>query len=83
MILEDEYCKECGEKYTSNKWCKPFQISYLKKIFINCSGNEKIDNFIQKVQLKIDKYNDIVFEWIPYNQFNDINNIKKANLVPL
>ena len=28
---------------------------------------KKIDNFIQEIQLKINKYNDIVLEWIPYN----------------
>jgi hypothetical protein len=36
------------------------------------SGNEKIDNFIQEMQLKINDHDDIVFEWIPYNQFNEI-----------
>ena len=36
------------------------------------SGNEKIDNFIQEMQLKINKYDDIVFEWIPYDQFSNI-----------
>ena len=35
------------------------------------SGNEKIDNFIQEMQLKIDHPLDIVFEWIPYDQFSD------------
>ena len=27
------------------------------------------------MQLKINKYNDIVFEWIPYSQFSDIKEI--------
>ena len=27
------------------------------------------------MQLQINSYNDIVFEWIPYNQFNDIKKI--------
>ena len=39
------------------------------------SGNEKISNLIQEMQLKIVSYNDIVFEWIPYNQFYDIKKI--------
>ena len=26
-------------------------------------------------QLKINHYNDIIFEWIPYNQFSDIKEI--------
>ncbi|GES73492.1 kinase-like domain-containing protein [Rhizophagus clarus] len=35
------------------------------------SGNELIDSFIQKMQLKID-YGAFVFEWIPYDKFIDI-----------
>ena len=42
------------------------------------SGNEKIDNFIQEMQLKIDEYNDIVFEWIPYNQFRNTKEIGRG-----
>jgi hypothetical protein len=29
------------------------------------------------MQLKIDSHDDIVFEWIPYNKFNDIKEINK------
>ena len=29
------------------------------------------------MQLKINKYEDTVFEWIPYNQFNEIKEIGK------
>ena len=51
----------------------------LKGNFTNwTSGNEKIDNFIQEMQLKIDDVNDIVFEWIPYNQFSDIKEIGRG-----
>ena len=41
------------------------------------SGNEIIDNFIQEMQLKINKHDDIVLEWIPYNQFNEIEETGK------
>ncbi|CAB5380269.1 unnamed protein product [Rhizophagus irregularis] len=34
------------------------------------SGNEKIDDFIQEMQLKINEYHDEVFEWIPYYHEN-------------
>ena len=30
------------------------------------------------MQLKIDEYNDIVFEWIPYNQFSNIKEIGRG-----
>jgi hypothetical protein len=45
------------------------------------SGNEEIDNFIQERQLKADKYNDIVTEWIPYNRFNQIKKTSKNGLM--
>src|SRR5438874_5283589 len=74
-------CENCGEDYTDIywNWCKPCQIDNLKGNFTNwTSGNEKIDELIQEMQLKIDKYVDIVFEWIPYNQFSDIKEIGRG-----
>ena len=78
-------CEKCGEDYTNytnqrHSWCKTCQIDNLKGNFTNwTSGNEKIDDFIQGMQLKINEHNDIVFEWIPYNQFSDIKEISKGN----
>ncbi|RIA91159.1 hypothetical protein C1645_822472 [Glomus cerebriforme] len=48
----------------------PYDYEELYKSY--WSRNEKIDDFIQKMQLKTDSPNDKIFEWIPYNQF--INN---------
>jgi hypothetical protein len=65
-------CAICYETYTNKqeKWCKSCQINSLKKNFSNwSSGNEKIDKIIQRKQLTIDDPNDIIFEWIPYDQF--------------
>jgi hypothetical protein len=31
------------------------------------------------MQLKINNLNDIIFEWIPYNQFNNIKEIGKSS----
>jgi hypothetical protein len=47
------------------------------------SGNEKIDEFIQEKQLKTNSYsyNDVVLEWIPYNQFNEIKESGKNGLI--
>ncbi|GBB88068.1 hypothetical protein RclHR1_01460018 [Rhizophagus clarus] len=81
LVLQDGYCEECGEKYTAEiecKWCKQCQINQLEEILINrTSENEKIDEFIQKMQLKIDNPKDTIFEWISYNQFV---NIKKVGI---
>ena len=49
---------------------------YFKGNFTNwTSGDKDIDDFIQKLQLEINKPSDTVFEWIPYYQFNDINEL--------
>jgi hypothetical protein len=62
----DYYCKKCGNKNEA-KWCKPCCMNQLKNDFTNwTSGNEKIDDFIQKKQLEF-KNNKILFEWIPFN----------------
>src|ERR1044071_1640712 len=73
-----EQCKICGEDYIygeclERQWCKSCQINDLKKKFA-CwtSGNKEIDGFIQEMQLNIDFYSDIIFEWIPPDQLNDI-----------
>ncbi|PKC61478.1 hypothetical protein RhiirA1_466505 [Rhizophagus irregularis] len=48
------------------------------------SGNEKIDDFVQEMQLKMDDYYDIViFEWISYNQHNEIKEIGKESSITI
>jgi hypothetical protein len=70
-------CERCG-KYLRFEWCKSCQINNLKNNFTNwTSGNEKIDNLIQEMQLKIFRRSDNITEWIPYDQFNDINELDK------
>jgi hypothetical protein len=86
MVLEDEYCEKCGKKYTNiyHNWCRPCQINYLKNDFTNwTSGNENIDNFIREMQLKIEYPGDIIFEWIPYDQFNDIKEVGKGGFATI
>ena len=41
------------------------------------SGNKQIDNLIKEMQLKRNSHDDILFEWIPYDQFDDIKEISK------
>jgi hypothetical protein len=60
---------------------KSYILVQNNSLFINwISGNEKIDNFIQKMKLKSVDYDDIVFEWIPYSQFYNIKKTDKNNL---
>src|ERR1043166_1176323 len=81
IVLSNVYCENCGKKCNTNSlynWCKLCFINDLKRNFINwTSENEKIDRFIQEMQSKFNDYNDKIFEWIPYNQFNEIKEISK------
>src|SRR6266536_5068320 len=80
--MNDNKCENCGKIYTNIKynWCESCQINNFKKKFANwTSRNEKIDDFIQKMQLKINFDSIIVIEWIPYNQFNDTREIGKGD----
>src|ERR1051325_8179687 len=82
LIISNKQCIKCCNEYTDmeHKWCKPCQRNHLKINFTKwTSGNKQVDSFIQKKQLEIDHYTDIVFEWIPYNQFNDIKELGKSD----
>src|SRR5688572_14021404 len=73
-------CEKCEKEYIdeSFEWCESCKISYLKDNFTNwTSGNEHINKFIQERQLEVNHYDDIIFEWIPYNQFNDIKEMSR------
>ncbi|GES93454.1 kinase-like domain-containing protein [Rhizophagus clarus] len=78
IVFQDIYCKKCGKQYTNivEEWCESCQMNYFGKNWVS-SGNEKIDNLIHEMQLKINYESDIVFEWIPYEKLNDIQEISK------
>jgi len=59
----------------NKKWCRPCRLSYFKKLFKY--EKQEIYDLIQEMQSKIEKYYDIVFEWIPYSQFNYITEVGK------
>src|SRR4051812_30958974 len=86
LSQDDVVCNHCGDKYTEieHKWCQPCQINNLRHKFKNwTSGNEIINDFIQEMQLKINEYDDIIVEWVPYNQFDDIKEINKSGSATL
>ena len=72
-------CEECGEQDTIHGWCKPCQINNFKKSTNRTCGNEKINDLIQEMQSKINSQWDTIFEWIPYNQFDFIEEISKGD----
>ena len=70
---------KCFKEYTDMtfEWCKPCQINDLKANFTAwTSRNKIIDDFIQGMQIKINSPFDIIFKWIPFNQFNNVKEIK-------
>ncbi|GES98370.1 kinase-like domain-containing protein [Rhizophagus clarus] len=79
ILNDDKYCKICSEQYLGNKWCKSCQIDFFKDDFKNwTSGNNKIDDSIQTMQLEILYYEDSIAEWIPFNQFINIKEMSKV-----
>src|ERR1051325_244352 len=74
-------CEKCDKRYTSgmHSWCKPCQINNFNKFKNWTSGNEKIDNHIQEMQLERSSRYDTVFEWIPYNKLDNVREISKGD----
>lgn len=82
IVYCNGYCGKCGEEYTLHKWCKPCLINQFKSNLTNwSSNNEKIDNFIQEKQLTINDCDDTLIEWIPYNQFIDVEKTGKNDKI--
>ncbi|GBB93357.1 hypothetical protein RclHR1_21550003 [Rhizophagus clarus] len=64
-----------------DKWCKMCQKNYLEKNFTKwISGNKIIDNLFNEMHFKVGSCDDVIFEWIQYNQFNDIKKLGKSGL---
>jgi hypothetical protein len=87
IVFEDQYCEKCGKKYILalyKNWCELCKINELKNNFTNwTSENKEVDDLIQEMQLKIVNANDIIFEWIPYNQFSNIKKIGKGGFATI
>src|SRR5690349_17976211 len=81
MVLKNSYCKNCGEHYVIYSWCKSCEINYCKQISNWTSGNETVDDLIQEMRFEINEPEDIVFEWISYDQFNDIKEIGREKIL--
>ncbi|RIA94347.1 kinase-like domain-containing protein [Glomus cerebriforme] len=76
-------CGECSEPGTEEKWYKPCNAKRFKDNFKNwTNGNKNIDEFIQQSQLDAVHYK-MVFEWIPYKNFQNITFITRGGFVAL
>src|SRR2546427_193003 len=71
-------CKECNRENTYPNWCKECNAKHFQQNFKKwTSGNVDIDQFIQEAQLSANDF-DRVIEWIPYDRFNNIENIAEG-----
>jgi hypothetical protein len=71
-------CTECKQPKTDYYWCMYCNFLYFQSNFKNwTSGNNYVDEFIQKSQLKAkNRYQ--LLEWIEYNKFEDIEYLAKG-----
>ncbi|RIA82450.1 kinase-like domain-containing protein [Glomus cerebriforme] len=71
-------CENCQVQCLATLYCEHCVRNYLKANFSNwSSGNDDIDDLIQKCQLETFRPDKIV-EWIPYNNLQDIKYLTKG-----
>ncbi|GBB97948.1 hypothetical protein RclHR1_03100010 [Rhizophagus clarus] len=67
-------CKECKQPKNSFYWC---QCKFQQNFKNWTSGNNEVDKFIQKVQLKA-KSDGEILEWIEFDRFENIEYLAKG-----
>ena len=71
-------CENCNQECLATLYCEYCIRNYLEANFSNwTSGNDDIDNLIQKCQMEALMPTKIV-EWIPYNNLQNINYLTKG-----
>ncbi|CAB4444217.1 unnamed protein product [Rhizophagus irregularis] len=71
-------CENCNQECLATLYCEYCVRNYLKENFSNwTSGNDDIDNLIQKCQME-SLNPQMIVEWIPYNNLVNINYLTKG-----
>ena len=71
-------CENCNQECFATLYCEYCVRNYLKENFSNwTSGNDDIDNLIQKCQMETSDPAGVV-EWIPYNNLQNIKYLTKG-----
>ena len=71
-------CKKCNSTRYSDRYCEECISQHLQSLFSTwTSGNEIIDNFIQKCQT-ISSLPTYILEWIPFEQFYDVTKLTEG-----
>src|SRR5581483_6952801 len=75
---ENGLCDECRQPNTEYDWCRICNAKRFQQNFKNwTSGNNDVDKFIQKVQLKANYFLELT-EWIEYDRFENIEYLAKG-----
>ncbi|POG74114.1 kinase-like domain-containing protein [Rhizophagus irregularis DAOM 181602=DAOM 197198] len=71
-------CETCNQECLATLYCEYCVQNYLKANFSNwTSGNNDIDNLIQKCQIEA-LHPQMIIEWIPYNNLQNIKYLTKG-----
>ena len=71
-------CENCQDECLATLYCEHCVRNYLKANFSKwTSGNNDIDNLIQKCQMET-LSPDMIIEWIPYNNLQNIKYLTKG-----
>src|ERR1044072_4354845 len=71
-------CENCNQECLATLYCELCVRNYLKAKFSNwTSGNNDIDNLIQKCQMET-LLPDMIVEWIPYHNLRNIKYLTKG-----
>ncbi|UZO22868.1 uncharacterized protein OCT59_015217 [Rhizophagus irregularis] len=71
-------CKDCKQPKTDSYWCQLCNATRFQQNFKNwTSGNDEVNKFIQKTQLKAREDKEIL-EWIEYDRFEDVEYLAKG-----
>ena len=75
---EPKECNKCRLTRYSDRFCENCISLHLQELFNTwTSGNDIIDNFIQKCQ-KLSSLPNYIMEWIPFDQFENVKYLTKG-----
>ncbi|GES80049.1 kinase-like domain-containing protein [Rhizophagus clarus] len=76
-------CENCNKECLATLYCEYCIRNYLEAKFSNwTSGNDDIDNLIQKCQMETLKPS-VIIEWIPYNKLENIKYLTKGGFAEI
>jgi hypothetical protein len=71
-------CENCNQECLATSYCEYCVRNYLKVKFLSwTSGNDNVDNLIQKCQMETNVPYKII-EWIPYDNLKDIKYLTRG-----